>query len=243
MRNLWVLTKRELTGYFVTPVAYVFLTFFLIAMGALPFFLGGFYEREQADLEPFFAFHPWLYLFLIPAISMRLWAEERKSGTIELLMTLPVSLAQSVVAKFAAAWIFTGIALALTFPMWLTVNFLGKPDNGVICASYIGSFLMAGAYLAIGAFISALTKNQVIAFVLTFSFGLMLVLAGTPLVDPLVSPLPQAVADTVRSFSFLTQFNTITRGVIEVSALVFFASLIAASLIANAITLDLKKAD
>jgi ABC-2 type transport system permease protein len=243
MNNIWTIAKRELLGYFATPVAYVFLFFYLVAMGIMPFQLGGFYEREQADLQPFFAFHPWLYLFLIPAISMRLWAEERKTGTIELLMTLPISLAQAVIGKFLAAWIFAGIALVLTFPIWITVNYLGKPDNGVIIASYIGSFLLAGGYLAIGSFISAFTKNQVIAFVITFFVGLGFVLAGTPAVlDFLGATLPDAFVDTVRSFSFLSQMNAITTGVIDLRVFTFFGSLIVCSLIANAIILDSKKA-
>ena len=178
MRTTWILAKRELSGYFATPVAYVFLFFYLALMGFLTFYVTGYYERGVADLQPFFALHPWLYLFLIPAISMRLWAEERKSGTIELLMTLPVSLGEAVMGKFLAAWLFSGLALLLTFPMWMTVNFLGAPDNGVIIASYIGSFLLAGGYLALGSFLSAITKNQVIAFVLTFVVGLLLVLSG-----------------------------------------------------------------
>jgi ABC-2 type transport system permease protein len=244
VKNTIVLFKRELAGYFATPVAYVFIFFYLVAMGALPFGLGGFYEREQADLQPFFAFHPWLYLFLIPALSMRLWAEERKSGTIELLMTLPVTMGQAVLGKFLAAWAFAGIALLLTFPMWMTTNYLGDPDNGVILASYIGSLLLAGGYLAVGSFLSALTKNQVIAFVLTFVVGLVLVLAGTPVVlDPLASAAPSSLVDAVRSFSFLSQMNTITSGLVDMRALTYFGSLIGASLLASAIVLDLKKAD
>ena len=173
MSKTITLMKRELAGYFATPVAYVFLVIFLLLSGILTFYVGNFYENGQADLQAMFAFQPWLYLFLIPAISMRLWAEERKSGTIELLMTLPVSLGQAVLAKFIAAWLFAGIALALTFPFWITVNFLGSPDNGVILASYLGSFLMAGGFLAIGSCVSASTKNQVIAFVIgvAISFG------------------------------------------------------------------------
>lgn len=243
MRNVWTLAKRELSGYFATPVAYVFLFFYLVFMGVLPFALAGMYEREQADLVPFFQLHPWLYLFLIPAVSMRLWAEERKSGTIELLMTLPVTLGQMVIGKFLAAWLFTGIALVLTFPMYLTVNWLGNPDNGVILASYIGSFLLAGGYLAVGSLFSAMTKNQVIAFVLTFVAGLLLVFAGHPLVlDWVTNTFPAAVTDAVRSFSFLTQMNTISGGVIDVRALTYFGSLIVACLIGSGIVLDMKKA-
>ena len=243
MRNVWFLTKREIAGYFSTPVAYVFLFFYLVFMGVMPFALGGFYEREMADLQPFFAFHPWLYLFLIPAVSMRLWAEERKSGTIELLMTLPVTMPQMVLGKFLAAWLFAGLALVLTFPMWITVNYLGEPDNGVILASYIGSFLLSGGYLAVGSLFSATTKNQVIAFVLTFVTGLLLVLAGTPLVlDWFTTNVPAAITDAVRSFSFLTQMNTITQGVIDVRAFTYFGSLIVACLIGCGIVLDMKKA-
>lgn len=239
MRIVWTLAKRELSGYFATPVAYVFLFFYLAFMGVMPFTLGGFYEREQADLAPFFGFHPWLYLFLIPAVSMRLWAEERKSGTIELLMTLPVTMWQMVLGKFLAAWFFTGIALVLTFPMWITVNFLGQPDNGVIVAAYIGSFLLAGGYLAVGSLFSAMTKNQVIAFVLTFVTGLLLVLAGTPLVPDW---FPGPITEAIRSFSFLTQMNAISGGLIDMRALTYFGSLIVACLIGSGIVLDMKKA-
>jgi ABC-2 type transport system permease protein len=244
MKNTLVLFKRELRGYFSTPVAYVFIVIFLILNGWITFYLGNFYEQERADLQVFFNFHPWLYLFLIPAVSMRLWAEERKTGTIELLMTLPVTMGQTVVAKFLAAWAFTAIALLLTFPMWITVNYLGKPDNGVILASYVGSLLMAGGYLAIGACISALTKNQVIAFVLSLMLCLVFILAGFPMVLDFVSGwAPQAVVDAVRSFSFLTHFNSITKGVIDARDVLFFGSLIAMCLFANAVLLDLKKAD
>jgi ABC-2 type transport system permease protein len=244
MKNTLILFKRELRGYFATPVAYVFIVIFLILNGWVTFYLGQFYEQERADLQVFFNFHPWLYLFLIPAVSMRLWAEERKTGTIELLMTLPVSMAQTVIAKFAAAWAFTGIALVLTFPMWITVNYLGTPDNGVILASYVGSFLMAGGYLAIGACISALTKNQVVAFVVSLMLCLVFILAGFPMVlDFISSWTPQPVVDAVRSFSFLTHFNSIMKGVIDVRDFLFFGSLMAMCLFANAVILDLKKAD
>ena len=244
MKNTLTLFKRELLGYFATPVAYVFIVIFLILNGWVTFYLGHFFEQDRADLQVFFNFHPWLYLFLIPAVSMRLWAEERKTGTIELLMTLPVTMGEAVIAKFLAAWAFTAIALLLTFPMWITVNFLGKPDNGVILASYIGSFLMAGGYLAIGACISALTKNQVIAFVVTLMLCLVFILAGVPMAMDFISGwAPQAVVDAVRSFSFLTHFNSITKGVIDVRDFLFFGSLIAMCLFANAVLLDLKKAD
>lgn len=239
-----ILLKRELRGYFATPVAFVFIVIFLFLSGVFTFYMGGFFEREQADLQPFFAFHPWLYLFLIPAISMRLWAEERKTGTVELLFTLPVSMAQTVLGKYLAAWSFTGIALVLTFPIWISVNFLGNPDNGVILASYIGSWLMAGAYLAIGACVSAMTKNQVIAFVVSLVVCLGFILAGFPIVLEFFHGwAPQWLVDSIRSFSFLTHFNSITKGVIDARDIVFFGSLIACCLFANAVLLDKTKAD
>ena len=244
MRNTLILFKRELMGYFATPVAYVFIVVFLLLIGWITFSLSGFYEAERADLQGFFGFHPWLYLFLIPAISMRLWSEERKTGTIELLMTLPVTIGQAVVGKYLAAWAFTAIALVLTFPMWITVNYLGKPDNGVILASYAGSLLMAGGFLGIGACMSALTRNQVIAFVLTLMLCLIFILLGFPAVLDFISGWePAAVVDAVRSFSFLTHFTSITKGVIDARDLLFFGSLIALCLFANAVVLDLKKAD
>ena len=178
MKGVLVILKRELQSYFATPLAYVFIFIFLVLSGVFTFYLGNFFEREQADLTPFFSFHPWLYLFLIPAISMRLWSEERKTGTIELLMTLPVTRLDAVLGKFLAAWLFAGLALALTFPLWITVNYLGDPDNGVIFASYLGSFLMAGGFLAIGSCMSALTRSQVIAFIGCGIVCLLFVLAG-----------------------------------------------------------------
>src|SRR2546421_11304584 len=179
MGRVLTIFRRELAAYFATPLAYVFIVIFLVMAGVLTFFLGSFFERGQADLQSFFTFHPWLYLVLIPALSMRLWAEERKSGTIELFLTLPIRLAEAVLGKFLAAWVFAGIALALTFPFWLTVNFLGEPDNGVILAGYLASWLMAGAVLAIGAAVSATTKNQGIALIVTASVVFVLTVART----------------------------------------------------------------
>ncbi|HLF09754.1 MAG TPA: ABC transporter permease [Gammaproteobacteria bacterium] len=236
--------KRELASYFATPVAYVFIVVFLVLASTFTFYLGNFYERGQADLASFFTFHPWLFLFLVPALSMRLWAEERKSGSIELLMTLPIEIWQAVLGKFLAAWIFTGIAIALTFPMWITVNYLGAPDNGVIFAAYIGSVLMAGGFLAIGSCISAATKNQVIAFILSVVACFLLLLAGFELVlDVFSAWAPQAVVDAVASLSFLTHFTNISKGVIDLRDLIYFGLLIATSLYANTIILHLKKAD
>ena len=244
MNGLLSIYKREFTSYFVTPVAYVFIVIFLFMTGVFTFYLGAFYESNQADLEPFFRFHPWLYLFLIPAISMRLWSDERKSGTIELLMTLPVSITDTVVAKYLAAWSFTAIALSLTFPMWITVNYLGNPDNTVVLASYIGSLIMAGGFLAIGSCISALTKSQVISFVISVVICFMFILSGFPMVlDLFESWAPQAVVDAVASFSFLTHFTSIKKGVIDIRDLVYFAALITFWLYVNIIIIENKKAD
>ncbi len=244
MSKIRAILRRELAGYFATPVAYVFIVIFLMLAGFLAFQFGRFYENGQADLSAFFSFHPYLYLFLVPALSMRLWAEERKSGSIELLMTLPITTTQAVVGKFLAAWLFTGVALALTFPIWITVNYLGEPDNGVILASYLGSFLMAGAYLAVGSCVSAVTRNQVIAFVLTVSVCFVLLFAGFPMVlNVLRAVLPQGAIDAVASLSFLTHFTSITKGVIDLRDLLYYAIMIGGALAANVIVLDLKKAD
>jgi ABC-2 type transport system permease protein len=241
--NVITITKRELAGYFLTPIAYVFIVIFLVLNGVFTFYLGGFFDRGQADLATFFNFHPWLYLFLIPALTMRLWAEERKSGTIELLFTLPVTMMETVLGKFLATWIFTAVALALTFPIWLTVGYLGNPDHGVIAAGYIGSFLMAGGYIAIGSCISAFTKNQVIAFVVTVVVCLMFILSGFPLVlDFLDDWLPAVILEAVSSFSFLSHFEAIQNGVVDVRDLIYFFALIALWLFANATVLEIKKA-
>jgi len=244
MNNIRSIFKRELYGYFSTPVAYVFIVIFLFLTGVFTFYVGAFYERNQADLEPFFRFHPWLYLFLIPAIAMRLWSEERKSGTIELLMTLPVTVLDAVLGKFLAAWCFTGLALALTFPIWITVNYLGTPDNTVIIASYIGSLLMAGGFLSIGSCISALSKSQVIAFVISVVICFLFILAGFPLVvDFFRGWAPQALTDAIASLSFLTHFDSIKKGVIDFRDLFYFASLICIWLYANIVIVQAKKAD
>lgn len=243
MRNVWILFKRELASYFSTPVAYVFIVIFLFLSGVFTFQLGGFFPRNQADLQPFFNFHPWLYLFLIPALSMRMWAEERKGGTIELLLTLPITMWQAVLGKYFAAWAFTAIALGFTFPMWITVNYLGEPDNGAILAGYIGSALMAGGFLAIGSCISAITKNQVIAFVLSVVVCLGFILSGFPLVLDFFGWLPQIILQTIASFSFLTHFDAISKGVLDVKDVVYFVTLILAWLFANTIIIELKKAD
>ncbi len=243
MRNIWIVTKRELGAYFGTPLAYVFVVIFVALTGAFAFFIGNFFERGQADLQPFFSYHPWLYLLLVPAIAMRLWAEERKAGTIELLMTLPISTGEAIVGKFLAAWIFIGIALLLTFPMWITVNILGNPDNGVILASYIGSFLMAGAFLAIGSCVSALTKNQVIAFIVAATICFLMVMSGLELVLGFFRGwAPQFIVDAIASMIFLKHFELISSGVITLPSLFFYFSIIAFFLFANAIIVEQRKA-
>ena len=243
MRSIIAIFKRELTGYFATPVAYVFIVIFLFLTGIFTFYLGAFYERNQADLEPFFRFHLWLYLFLMPAIAMRLWSEELKTGTVELLITLPITLPQAVIGKFLAAWAFTAVALALTFPMWMTVNYLGNPDNTVILAGYFGSLLMAGSFLAIGSCISALTKNQVIAFVVSVVISFCFIMSGFPLVvDFFRGWAPQAIVNVISSFSFFTHFESIKKGVIDIRDVIYFATLICFWLYANIVAIEVKKA-
>ena len=243
MKNIRAIFKRELYGYFSTPVAYVFIVIFLFLTGVFTFYIGAFYQSNQADLGPFFRFHPWLYLFLIPAIAMRLWSEERKTGTVELLMTLPVTTAEAVIGKFLAAWCFSAIALGLTFPIWITVNYLGNPDNTVIVAGYLGSLLMAGGFLAIGSCISALTKSQVIAFVISVVICFLFILSGFPMVlDFFQGWAPQSVVDAIASFSFLTHFQSIRKGVIDLRDLVYYAVLISFWLYANVVVVDSRKA-
>ena len=244
MRAVINVMRRELTGYFATPVAYVFIIIFLVMSGVFPFYMGGFYDRGVADLEPFFRFHPWLYLFLVPAISMRLWAEERKSGTIELLLTLPMTTTQAALGKFLAAWLFLGIALLLTFPVWITVNYLGSPDNGTILAAYVGSWLMAGGFLAIGSCMSALTRNQVVAFILSIVVCFAFLLSGLPMIMNLFRGwAPQVLLDGIASLSFLSHFADISKGVIDLRDLLYFFLVIGFWLAANVVVLEMKKAE
>ncbi len=243
MKNIGIIFRRELASYFATPVAYVFIVIFLVLSIALTFHLGNFYGRGQADLVPFFSYHPWLYLFLVPAISMRLWAEERKTGSIEMLLTLPISMLEAVIGKFLAAWLFTAIALFLTFPLWITVNYLGDPDNGVIFAAYIGSLLMAGGFLSIGACISATTRNQVIAFIISVVICFAFLLSGFSIVlDFFRGWAPQYIVDAISSLSFLTHFSSISKGVIDLRDIIYFATLIGFWLYANAVIIEMKKA-
>jgi ABC-2 type transport system permease protein len=244
MRNVGIIVRRELASYFATPLAYIFIFIFLLVANAFTFYIGGFYERGQADLDSFFGFHPWLYLFLIPALCMKLWAEERNSGTIELLMTQPVTLWDAVLGKYLAAWIFTALAVSLTFPLWITVNYLGSPDNGAILAAYIGSLLLAGGFLAVGSCMSALTRNQVVAFILGVVVCFIFLVAGLQMVlDVFRSWAPQALVDAIASLSFLTHFESIQKGVIDIRDLLYFGMLIGLFLLATSIAIELRKAD
>ncbi len=244
LNKTYIILDRELKGYFRTPLASIFLLVFLALSSGMTFFLGRFFERDQADLTAFFSWHPWLFLVLMPAIGMRLWAEERRSGTIELLITLPVTNTQLVVGKFLASWIFTLIALILTMPIWITVNYLGDPDNNVILISYFGSWLMAGAFLALTSCLSALTKNQVIAFIISSISGFVLIMAGFNLVLSAVrSWSPNWITETISSMSFLSHFTRIQMGVFDLSTLVFFILMIILCLWINVQLVQVKKAD
>jgi len=243
MRNIVVIARRELGGYFATPVATVFIVIFLVLQGALTFNLGDFFDRGQANLNPFFTFIPWVFLLLVPAITMRLWAEERRLGTIELLLTLPVTQTQAVLGKFLAAWAFCAIALLLTFPFVITVNLLGSPDNGVIVSGYAGSLLLAGAFLSVGAALSAVTKNQVIAFVLAVAVCFVFAVASYSVVTDFLSRNTPVLADIARRIAIIDRFQDFTRGVVSVRDLVYFASFIGFWLFVNAVLVDQRKAD
>lgn len=243
MRNIWIITKREIGGYFATPLAYIFLAAFAALTGAATFYIGDFFDRGQSDLRPLFEFQPWLLLLLVPAISMRLWAEERKSGSIELLMTLPVSTTQAVLGKFLAAWTILAIALVFTMPMWITVNILGSPDNGVIATSYLGSWLLAGTFLAIGGAFSATTSNQVIAFVITLAVCFLFVMSGfETILQAFEGWMPAYVFTVISSMSFLLHFDQFVKGLIELTTLVFFGSMIVFWLFVNVMIIDQSKA-
>jgi ABC-2 type transport system permease protein len=225
--NIRAIAKRELGSYFASPVAYVFIVIFLLLTGFFTFMAGGFFERGEASLMSFFLWHPWLYLFLVPAAGMRLWSEERRLGTLELLLTMPVTAAQAIIGKFLASWAFLALALALTFPVWLTVNHLGSPDNGVIVAGYVGSLLLAGAYLAITCMTSALTRNQVIAFILSVVICLFLVLAGWPPVTGFLASVgATGLKDFVAALSVMTHFESFQRGVLDFRDVLYFATVI-----------------
>lgn len=241
--NIVTMMKRELGGYFTSPIAYVFLVIFLLLTGFFTFTVGSFFERGEASLVSFFTWHPWLYLFLVPAVGMRLWSEERRLGTMELLLTMPVTTWQAILAKFLASWLFLALALALTFPVIITVNYLGDPDNGVIVAGYVGSVLLSGAYLAISCMTSALTRNQVISFILSVMICLFLILAGyTPVTDLLTQWANPVVVQVVAAFSVMTHFEGFQRGVLDVRDLAFFATLIAFALFTTGVIIRNQRA-
>lgn len=240
LANIWCISKRELSGYFSSPVAYVFIVIFLLFANFFTFMLGGFFERGQANLEAFFTWHPWLFMVFVPAVGMRLWAEERRLGTLELLMTMPITPWQAIAGKFLASWIFLGLTLLLTFPIVFTVNFLGSPDNGVIFAAYMGSFLMAGSFLAVSCATSALTRSQVVSFIISVVICFGLVLAGfEPAVEFMrsVALFGDRLVDVITSFSVMTHFMNFQKGVLVIGDLVFFLSVIALALFSTSVIL------
>jgi len=241
--NIKAIMKRELGGYFTSPIAYVFLIIFLLLTGFFTFTIGNFFERGEASLVSFFTWHPWLYLFLVPAVGMRLWSEERRLGTMELLLTMPLTTWEAIVGKFLASWVFLGLALVLTFPVWITVNWLGSPDNGIILAGYAGSLFLAGSYLAISCMTSALTRNQVISFILSVMICLFLILAGyTPVTDLLTRFASPVVVDIIASFSVMTHFEGFQRGVIDLRDFLFFASVIGFALFTTGVIIRSQRA-
>lgn len=241
--NIRAIAKRELVAYFSSPVAYVFLVIFLLMNGFFTFMAGGFFERGEASLVSFFIWHPWLYLFLVPAAGMRLWSEERRLGTMELLLTMPIAPWQAIVGKFLSSWLFLGIALVLTVPVWVTVNYLGSPDNGVIFCGYFGSFLMAGAYLAITCMTSAMTRNQVISFILSVVICLFLILSGWPPVTQLLDSIDMPyIRDLAASFSVMTHFDGFGKGVVAFRSLVYFGSVMGFCLFTTGVILRTHRA-
>lgn len=238
LRNIWSITKRELVGYFNSPVAYVFIVIFLLMNGFFTFMLGNYFQRGEANLNSFFMWHPWLYLFLVPAAGMRLWSEERRVGTLELLLTMPISAWQAIIGKFLACWLFLALALALTFPVVLTTMYLGDPDLGAIVAGYVGSLLLAGAYLAVTVMTSAMTRNQVISFILSVVICFFLILAGwEPVTELMVRWAPDWLVSTVASFSVMSHFAQFQRGVVDFRDILFFGSVIGFCLFCTSVVL------
>ncbi len=237
--NIKTIAKRELGAYFSSPLAYVFIVIFLLLCGIFTFFFGAFFERGEASLGgSFFFWHPWFYLFLVPAVGMRLWAEERRVGTLELLLTMPITPWQAIVGKFLASWLFLAIALVLTFPIWITVNYLGSPDNGVIVAAYAGSWLMAGAYLAISCITSAMTRTQVVSFIVSLVICLILLLVGSPGAFRFFAGLfGDKGAELIAAFSFLTHIEGFQKGVLDSRDVLFFLSVIGFSLFSTSVIL------
>ncbi len=243
MNHILTIAKREVRGYFSSPVAFVFIVIFLLLTGFFTFMVGGLFERGEASLQAFFAWHPWLYLFLVPAVGMRMWSEERRLGTIELLLTMPITPWQAIVGKFLASWVVVGLALVLTFPIWITVNYLGHPDNGVILAGYIGSLLMAGAYLAITAMTSAMTRNQVVSFIVSVVLALFLILAGyPPVTNMLTSWASSWLVDGIAAFSVMTHFESIQKGVLDSRDILYFLSVIIFSLFTTGVIIRAHRA-
>lgn len=243
MKSTLTIAKRELLGYFASPVAFVFIVIFLLLAGFFTFMVAGFFERGEANLAAFFSWHPWLYLFLVPAVGMRMWSEERRLGTIELLLTMPVTPWQAIVGKFLASWVVVSVALVLTFPVVITVNYLGNPDNGVIFAGYVGSMLMAGSYLAISAMTSAMTRNQVVSFILAVVISLFLILAGfPPVTNLLTSWAPTWLVEGVAAFSVMTHFESIQKGVLDSRDVLYFLSVIAFSLFTTSVIIRAHRA-
>ena len=242
IRNTKAIAKRELVSYFESPVAYVFMVVFLTLLGFLTFLVSRFYEIGQADLRPFFFWHPWLFLILVPAAAMRLWAEERRSGTIETLFTLPVTMTEAILGKFLAAWIFIGLIIALTFPIVLTTGYLGNPDKGAIFGGYIGSLLLAGAYLAVGMLTSALTRNQVISFVISLMICLFLLLAGwPPVTNLLVNWAPDWLVNGVAAFGFMPHYEAFQKGVMDSRDFMYYLSVIVFMLFGTYVVLENRK--
>ena len=239
--NIKTISKRELLAYFTSPVAYVFIVIFLLLNGFFTFMVGGFFERGEASLtNSFFLWHPWFYLFLVPAVGMRLWADERRVGTLELLLTMPIAPWEAIVGKFIASWLFLGLALCLTFPVVLTVNHLGSPDNGVIFTAYVGSWFMAGAYLAVSGITSAMTRSQVVSFILAVVTCLFLILAGFPPVINLLQNLTgnwQWLVETITAFSVITHFDGFQKGIFDSRDVLFFLTLIGFSLFTTSVIL------
>ncbi len=243
LHNILTIAKREIGGFFASPVAYVFIVIFLSLSGFFTFMASHWFENGTASLTYFFMWHPWLYLFLVPAVGMRMWSEERRLGTIELLLTMPVTPWQAIAGKFLASWAVLGLALFLTFPMVVTVNYLGNPDNGIIFAAYVGSALMAGAYLAVTAMTSAMTRNQVVSFIVSVSLCLFLILAGWPPVTDMLTRLSSpALVETVASFSVMTHFTSLQKGVLDSRDILFFLSIIGFSLFTTSVILRAHRA-
>lgn len=241
--NIMAIAKRELGAFFSSPVAYVFIVIFLLLVGFFTFNVGQFFQIGEASLTPFFYWHPWLYLFLVPAVGMRLWSEERRQGTLELLLTMPITTWQAILGKFLASWAFLAIALLLTFPIVITVNYLGDPDNGIVFSGYVGSLLLAGAYLAISSMTSAMTRNQVVSFIVSVVICLFLIIAGyAPVTDLLTSWGSPALVDIIASFSVITHFDPFQKGIISPRDIIFFLSIIVFALFTTGVIIRAHRA-